>query len=300
MNTRTQKKQQWALASVASVDAFTDFILSRQAMLCSPNTISWYQRTAGFFISWLEKSGITRPDEITARHVRTYLSELADRGLKDSSINGYARAIRTLVRFFAEEGYSSEIVKFKMPAIAKKRLPLLSQDEARKVISKCNNPRDLALIFFMLDTGIRRAELCALNWEHLDIASGLVRIEKGKGGKFRSVVIGINARRAMLRYRRVVSHNEKEPLFQARGGNRISNFGLRSILLRIGARAEIKLSPHMLRRSFATFAARKMNVIHLSALMGHASLDMTRHYLQLLDTDLIEAHAGASPVDGLL
>jgi len=98
--------QTWSLASAALHDAYTDFILSRQAMNCTPVTMSFYRFTAGKFLEWIEGQNLTTPDQVTARHVRQFLAELAGRGLKDTTRHDYARAIRTLLKFWHAEGYT--------------------------------------------------------------------------------------------------------------------------------------------------------------------------------------------------
>ena len=62
--------QKWALASVALQDAYTDFMLSRQAILCSQQTMKWYGITAGKFVKWLEDNNVHEPNEISSRHIR--------------------------------------------------------------------------------------------------------------------------------------------------------------------------------------------------------------------------------------
>jgi hypothetical protein len=62
-------QQKWIAASVALHDAYPDFILSRQAMQCTPATLFFYKHTAGVFVSWLDERGITGPTEASARHV---------------------------------------------------------------------------------------------------------------------------------------------------------------------------------------------------------------------------------------
>jgi hypothetical protein len=42
------------LSAVALVDSYTDFILSKQAALCSENTVKYYQYTSGRFVQWLQ------------------------------------------------------------------------------------------------------------------------------------------------------------------------------------------------------------------------------------------------------
>jgi integrase/recombinase XerD len=298
---KTATNQKWALASYELQDAYTDFILSRQAILCSPATLKFYQSTAGKFISYLAENGVLEPGLTSARHVRAYLSLLTERKLSDSYINGHARAIRTLLRFWYVEKYIKELISFQMPQIKQKRLLVYSALEIKKIISHCTNKRDKALIYLLTDTGLRRAELCALNWENVDISSGLVRVIEGKGGKARSVVMGIKTRRALLSYRREITHNDSEPVIQTIYGTRLSHGGLRSALLRLSQRANIHVTPHALRRTFATLSLRAgMNLLQLQAILGHSSLDMTRQYVHLIDDDLVEAHKAHGPIDNLL
>ncbi|MBN1304373.1 MAG: tyrosine-type recombinase/integrase [Anaerolineales bacterium] len=301
MSPQVKTHQEWALASYALQDAYTDFILSRQAMLCSPQTLRWYRVILGMVMEWLANNGVTSPEEIAARHVRAYLSELAGKGLSDSYIHGHARAIRTLLKFLYTEKYIPEPITFQMPSIAQKRLLALSPEEVSKLLDTCAIPRDKALILLMVDTGLRRAEVCALNWGDIEIASGLVRVVRGKGGKARSVVVGVKTRRALLAYRRQITPDNDLPLFQARSGKRLTHNGLRSLLLRVGSRAGIKVTPHALRRTFATLSLRAgMNLLHLQGLLGHSTIEMTRRYVQMIDDDLVEAHKDHGPIDSFL
>lgn len=135
----------------------------------------------------------------------------------------------------------------------------------------------------------------------MDISSGIVRVEKGKGRKARSVVIGVHTRRALLKYRREVDSGDEKPLFQTRSGGRFTASGLRSWMLRISKRANIHISPHALRRTFATLSLRAgMNVIQLQGLLGHSTLEMTRHYVEMLEEDLVKAHREHGPIDNFI
>lgn len=295
----TQTK--WTLASFALHDAYTDFILSRQAMQCTKATLQYYRFTAGKFLEWLEGQGVAKPQEVTARYVRQYLTELANRDKADTTIHGHARAIRTLLRFWYAERYLSEPVKFAMPKVAKKRLPVLTAEQVGIVIRACKNIRDKALIMLMVDTGLRRAEIIALNWGDVDIMTGLARVKRGKGGKARSVVIGATPRRALLHYRRTLKDtSDKASLIQKQNGERFVADGFMQIFNRLKKRTGIQITPHALRRTFVILSLRaEMDVLHLQALLGHASLDMVQHYAQMVDDDLLQAHKAHSPIDNL-
>lgn len=287
-----------ALASVALLDAYTDFILSRQAMNCTPVTMSFYRFTAGKFLEWIANQNVTSPDQVTARHVRQFIAELAGRGLQDTTVHGYARAIRTLLRFWYTENYIPQPVRFDMPRLGKKRLPVLTADELKEIVKACN-VRDKALVLFMADSGLRRAEVINLNWPDIDMQSGLVRVRQGKGKKDRSAVIGATTRRALLAYRRTLADREGV-LFQTDEGTRFTPSGILRVFMRLSKRTGIHVTAHALRRTFVILSLRNgMNVLHLQAMLGHASLDMVQHYAQMVDDDLLREHKAHSPIDNL-
>ena len=81
----------------------------------------------------------------------------------------------------------------------------------------------------------------------------------------------------------------------------LTGYGVRMTLRRIGDRMGIRLTAHMLRRTFATYSLRSgMNVFHLQGLLGHSTLEMVRRYAQIIEEDLIEAHREFGPVDKFL
>jgi len=117
MSQKTPQTTKWALASILLDDAYTDFILSRQAMLCKPSTLRFYQFTAGKFVAWLKENGVNEPLDIEARQIRAYLAELDSKGLSDSYIHGHARAIRTFTRFLHDEKYIPEAPSFEINSL---------------------------------------------------------------------------------------------------------------------------------------------------------------------------------------
>lgn len=302
MSPKTLVQTSWSLASVALQDAYTDFVLSRQAMNCSHNTMEFYKHTAGKFLTWIESQGVTRPEEISARYVRQYFTELQTAGKSDTTVRDHARAIRTLTNFWLEENYIPYPIKFEMPKADKKRLPMLSADQLQTVIKACENPRDKALVLFMADSGLRREEVCNLNWGDVDMVSGLVTVRRGKGGKARSAVVGAVTRRNLLKYRRTLQNTLKTcPLFQSRTKERLTGQGLRLVYRRLSIKTGIKgLSPHCMRRTFAILSLRAdMNLLTLQHLGGWSDLTMVDHYSQMVDEDLIREHKAHSPIDNI-
>jgi integrase/recombinase XerD len=294
----TTEQRQWMLAAAALTDAYTDFMLSRQAMNCTKATLKFYSYTAGKFLQWVEQHGVTSPEQVTARYIREYLAELIGTGKQDTTVHDNARAIRTLLRFWHAEGYIPAPVKFDMPKLAKKRLPVLTAEQLQTVLKYCD-VRDKAIILFMVDSGLRRAEVCALNWEDVDMQNGLVRVKRGKGQKDRSAVVSPTTRRALVKYRRTLQEHNGV-LFRTNTGKRFTGSGFLRIFQRLTKETGIHITPHAMRRTFAILSLRAgMDVLHLQALGGWSALNMVAHYAQMVDEDLLQAHSQHSPVEHL-
>ena len=287
------------LTSAALLDAYTDFILSRHAMNAARTTLEFYRFTAGKFLEWAENThAVTEPKEITARLVREYIALLAERGKSSTTVWNNARAIRTMLIFWHTEGYLQAVVKFDMPRKTKRRLPVLNAETLQQVLKHCNT-RDKAILLFMADSGLRRAEVCALNWDDVDLQSGMVRVIQGKGRKDRTAVVGATTRRALIAYRRT-QKNRNGILFKSRLGTRFTGSGLLSIFRRLTKETGIHVTPHAMRRTFVILSHRAgMDVLHLQTMLGHESLEMTRHYADMVDEDLLREHKAHSPIDNL-
>jgi integrase len=189
----------------------------------------------------------------------------------------------------------------KMPRVEQKKMRVLSPDELKRILKVCKKPRDKVLILFLVDTGLRRSEACSLNWIDVDISTGTVSVRRAKNKKARSVFIGVKTRRALLRYRRTISHEDHDPVFQTQTGTRFKHSGFRQVIRRISEKSGIPFSAHILRRTFATLGLRgKMNVLHLQSLLGHSTLEMTRRYVSMVIEDLGESHKEHGPIDRFL
>ena len=188
-----------------------------------------------------------------------------------------------------------------MPPKTKERPLILTPEQVQKVIEACLTLRDKLLITVLVDSGLRAEELMRLNWEDVDVGRGTLLVRKGKGDKPRTAVIGAKTRRLVISYRQDVDHSPSMPFIQTEDGMRLTYPALRSVMVRLTERSGVHVTAHALRRTFATLSLRAgMTPIHLQALMGHATMDMTREYVQLVYEDLMEAHREHGPVDRFL
>ena len=165
----------------------------------------------------------------------------------------------------------------------------------------------------LLDTGVRHQELASLSITDINIDDGSVLIREGKGGKSRSVFVGLKARRALsnyLRYRdspllrglrKRNGDAEPDALWLTDEGAPLTKSGIRQIVARRARQAGLpEPGLHEFRRAFAINCLRNgMDVITLQRLLGHSTLAIINRYLKLLSDDLRVAHGKYGVVDRL-
>lgn len=165
---------------------------------------------------------------------------------------------------------------------------LLRQPDQRKLMGL----RDFVLLALLVFTGMRRAEICALNRGDLKVeGKKIVLFIWGKGGRQRkSFIKDPELVLALERYFKMVGNLDKpdEPMFYrakyswALGPRRITTSTIRFCVRRYVKQAGIKkrISPHSLRHTFCTLAMQSgADLATVQALAGHRSISTTSRYL---------------------
>ena len=218
--------------------AFEDFILSREAMLCSPETIDFYRRMLKPFLTLANGSPPTN------RMIREFLASVAQRGVSSATVHAHGRAVRAFLRFAYEERWIEEPVTVRMPRLEQKRMEVLSREDVKQVLRVCGT-RDRALVMTLIDSGVRRREALDLNWDDLDFHTGSVLVRRGKGRKARVTYVGAKSRRALLRWR---AAHRSSPIFPLKAS------GGATLMARLSQQSGVHITFHECRRTFATWA----------------------------------------------
>ena len=181
-----------------------------------------------------------------------------------------------------------------------KTLPkFLSIDEVDRLLESPDTTeprgvRDRALIELLYATGLRVSEMVNLRQQDLNLESGYLTCT-GKGRKQRLVPVGDEAAGWLTRYVRearpaLLKKRSSPRLFvNARGGPALTRVGLWKILKAYGKQAGVqgRLSPHVLRHSFAThLLERGADLRAIQMMLGHSDLSTTQIYTHVLEARL--------------
>lgn len=289
----------------------------------SPHTIRWYEFRLELFERWLG-DGATLAD-VTVANARAYIADLQGRterhsnnpyikqragGLSTAYISGFARALRAFSSWLYEDGYSDSNVLsvLRPPKIHQKAIEVLSDDEVRRLLSVIDQKspigiRNHAMIFTLLDCGLRASELCTLELEGAHLDQGYLRI-LGKGAKERLVPIGRRCQETLLRwrnhYRSGFLAEESRFLFVSVSGEPITVSALEKVVTVTGKAAAIdRVHCHLLRHTFATtFLVKEVgDALRLQQLLGHSSLEMTRRYVSMANVQQSLIEQRNTPMD---
>lgn len=274
----------------------------------SETTIPGYKRTFARLIAFLGDVDI---ETITANDLRRFLAWLPERyKVSRRTVHDAWIPLSSLWTWAANELDIPHIMrgKVKQPTFNRRQIDPFTRDEVQRLINalaadgrgvRPTALRDRAIVFVLLDSGLRAAELCALLIGDCEIERGRLHVAHGKMDKERFVAVGNRTRRAIWRYLTTrPAAGKQEPLFLTARGTAIQRNSLAQMLQRIGERADVPSThAHRFRHTFAiNFLRNGGDLLTLQQLLGHESLTMVRNYVKLANAD-IDGAARHSPAD---
>lgn len=143
--------------------------------------------------------------------------------------------------------------------------------------------RDIAIVETLFSTGLRISELCHLQNKYVDLKNGVLCIQ-GKGGKERYIQIGNSDVLSMLNiYKNCFEEEIRKAgyFFVNRYGNPLSEQSARRMIHKYAdaIQADINITPHMFRHSFATYLMEEdVNIRYIQKMLGHSSITTTQIY----------------------
>jgi integrase/recombinase XerD len=223
--------------------------------------------------------------EVSNLEIQEYLNDIVLRmGYSYSTLNLHISAIRSFYHLVFR--ISIQDIDLPRPKAVKELPKVLSMGEIQRMIEGCVNKKHQLIITLLYSTGMRRAEILALKTSDIDLDSGTIRIH-GKGNKFRTAYISKNLHKLLTGY--LKAYKPIEYILEGQNGGQYSETSIVKVIQRAAKKAGIskRVTPHMLRHSFATHLISKGSALpYVQKLLGHSNIKTTLIYTHVADNDL--------------
>lgn len=281
--------------------AIDAFILTKQADGCSPKTLAWHRQSLTTLHRWLiANDHPLDPEDWSTMMLRTYVVYLQSTDLKPSSVTTKVQSLLVFTRWLHEEELTATNVgaRVKKPNAPLTQKQPFTEDELKRLIDAADTLRDKAILYVLIDTGIRVSELVGLTRDKVLLDQNLL-VVFGKGQKERVVPMSI---KTSLMMRKLLMKTHDHRVFMGRKGGWLTTNGVQQLLNRLAHLANVEnVHPHRFRHTYAISMLRNgSDSLVLQRLLGHTTLTMTNHYVNMVHEDLQREHATASPITKLL
>ncbi len=271
------------------------------------HTINNYEKDILSFYQFLKTNKLNYL-KITYPHLRKYITNLTNQHYARATISRRLSALRRFYQYLVAEKIIAYNV-FKLVAFPKKdhKLPMFLYHHQIESLFKVNDlktplgQRNQLILEILYGTGIRVSELINIKLSDIDFNKKVILI-LGKGNKQRRVVYGDYCHEILNLYLNDgylnLSKTKEEYLILNKNGFKISTRAINYIidnLIKISS-LKAKLSPHILRHTFATHMLENgADLLTIKELLGHASLSSTAIYTHVSNEHLRKVYLQAHP-----
>jgi integrase/recombinase XerD len=287
-------------------DEISNF-LRKQASL-SDSTRTLYGRILNEFFVWIRLNHIHDRDFSLATDDDFFDFLEEQTGWGDSYRYNAACAVKKFYRYKYGDSHPMASIRVRRAKPAPQRT--MTWEELEKLLASFDTTtykgiRDLAMATLMIDTAFRAAEVCRMDMKFLDLdtRSIMVRVKGGEWGQGVYFDYTDSCLRSWLAVRPLIAQPVVSSIFVSVGGlypgTMITKDGLRSIFREWSKSCGIDLiSPHVMRRTFATLASRSGAPSRIVQKAGRwKSITMVERYTQALNPEDLHPF---SPINNLM
>jgi len=277
----------------------------------SPHTLLAYTQDLEQFSTFASENYAIAQIELADHQViRSWFVSLIEAGTTPRTIIRKMSTLKSFFRFAKVNGFSAPnpMLKVTAPKMSK-RLPIYIEEEKMDRLitfsqseDKLTERRNEAILLIFYATGIRLSELIGIRHEDVDLVIGSIRVT-GKRNKERIVPIGALVIESVNSYMKLLSksgvpENKNALLFVTIEGKQLYPKLVYRIVHAWLAQASTneKLSPHVLRHTFATHMLNNgADLNTIKEILGHSSLAATQVYTHNSITKLKSVYKQAHP-----
>lgn len=288
--------------SVTVADTFHDFLMAKKAGGLSEKTIATY----GQHFSAIGKHLPTHApiDKLKKTDLEAMIASMRDAGLAANSIKSYTRTLKSFFSWCNTEG----ITRLNLPLYkAEETVKETYTDEELKALlrkpntRKCDFPeyRNWVTVNLLLNNGCRAATIRNIKLRDVDLENQVIYLRHTKNKKAQVIPLCEALCSVLREYMKVRGGEMDDYLFPNENGTQLTENGLRCSIASYNRRRGVqKTSIHLFRHTFAKkyLVDCGGNAFTLQRLLGHSTLDMTKHYCAIFDADITKNFENFSPL----
>lgn len=266
-------------------------------------TIKYYQDNFTYFNSIIPNIYIS---EINLSTIEDFIFMEKEKGKKVVTINSELRAIRALLYFSMERGYvdsfSIELLKDdhiqKEPYTNIELAKLLKKPKSKNWVEW----RNWAIVNYLLATGNRVGTVVNIQIKDLDFENNRIILYHNKNRKQQIIPLSVTLKTVLKEYLSTWEYTDEDYLFPQYEGKQMAERTMQQAINKYNkSRGVTKTSVHLFRHTFAkNYVMAGGKVEKLQKLLGHSSITMTMHYINLYGTDLANDYDSFNPLNNIL
>lgn len=281
---------------------FETFLLNKQASGVTDKTLTTYRQHFGAISKFLDTQ--LEISDLTQSVLDKMIVDMRNSTLSHNSISSYSCTLKVFLNWCNAEGLTDIHMKqFKRQETLKETY---TDKELKALLKKPNTKkcsfaeyRNWVIINFLLNSGCRAATLRNIRNEDVDLDNRIVYYRHTKNKKPQVIPLCGVMVSVLKEYQHIRGGSKGDFFFPNDTGGQLTENGLRCTIARYNQQRGVqKTSIHLFRHTFA----RKYlidcggDAFTLQKILGHSTLDMTKHYCAIFDADLTKHYDSLSPL----
>ena len=271
-------------------------------------TIDGYYRDLSIFLEYLNENNISSYNAVDYKDIRLYINYLYDLKYTNKTISRHISSLRSFFKYLKKENIidNNPMLLVSNPKLDKKLPKYLNFDDTEKLLNAFDNKnyvsiRNSLILEILYSTGIRVGEIANIKVSDISISNETIKVT-GKGNKERIVYFGSRCKNLLNLYFKEsynkLNKNNVDYLLLSKTGKKINEREIRTIVddAAVIAGIKIKISPHVLRHTFATHMLQDgADLRSVQELLGHENLSTTQIYTHLTNEKIRNIYLNAHP-----
>ena len=238
------------------------------------NTVRSYVSLFESFINFYHEKELIH---INDEDIRAYLQKL----VREDRSNSYINQSLNSIKFYYEMvlGMPNRFYAIDRPRKDVKLPQVLSKEDVLLILEHTNNLKHRCIVGLLYSAGLRRNELVNLKISDIDSKRMLIRVESGKGNKDRYTLLSKQILLDLRAY--YLAYKPTKYILEGQYGGQYSAQSIANVVSNAAEKANIRIrvTPHILRHSFATHLLESgVDLRKIQVLLGHSSSKTTEIY----------------------